>query len=97
MNLSAVLEYSAVEYPEKTAVVMGETRMNYGLVNAMANQVAAGLTSAGIGKGDKVALSCPQSTLFSHHLLWYFKSGSGGRPFEHSVERPGNCVSFAEQ
>ena len=69
MNLSAVLEYSAVEYPEKTAVVMGETRMNYGLVNAMANQVAAGLTSAGIGKGDKVALSCPNLPYFP--IIYY--------------------------
>ena len=69
MNLSAVLEFSAVEYPEKTAVVIGETRMNYGLINAMANQVAAGLTSAGIGKGDKVALSCPNLPYFP--IIYY--------------------------
>ncbi len=58
LNLAAVLEHSATELPEKTAIVFGEKRFSYQQINAVANQVANGLTAAGITKGDKVALSC---------------------------------------
>ena len=76
MNLSIVLEYSAIENPEKTAVVFNETRMKYGSINAMANQVAAGLVSVGIGKGDKVALSCPNLPFFPIIYYGILKAGA---------------------
>jgi long-chain acyl-CoA synthetase len=59
LNLASVLEYSVSETPDKTALIFNESRLSYRQVNAMANQVAGALKEAGIQKGDKVALSCP--------------------------------------
>jgi long-chain acyl-CoA synthetase len=39
-NLSSLLEGSAQAYPDRTAVVLGETRLTYAQVDAAANQVA---------------------------------------------------------
>ena len=58
LNLSSVLEQSAKRYPNNEAFVFMDTRLNFAQTNAAANQVANGLKSIGIKKGDKVALSC---------------------------------------
>jgi len=64
LNLAAVLEHSAKEVPGKTAIVFGDKRFTFEQVNAVANQIANGLAEAGIVKGDKVALSCPNLPFF---------------------------------
>ena len=76
MNLVSVLEENVKEHPEKTAVVFGEQRFSFGLVNAMANRVANGLKSNGISKGDKVALSCPNLPYFP--IIYYGILKAGG-------------------
>jgi len=48
LNLTAVLEHSAIELPEKTAIIFGDKRFSYSQINAVANQVANGLIAAGI-------------------------------------------------
>ena len=58
-NLASLLERSAQAYPDREALVLGDTRLTYAQVNAGANQVANLLVSRGIKPGDKVALSCP--------------------------------------
>jgi long-chain acyl-CoA synthetase len=64
LNLASVLTYSADQYPDKTAVVCGESRLNYRQMHGAINQIANGLVDAGIGKGDNVALSCPNIPFF---------------------------------
>jgi len=64
LNLSALLEDSARKHPTRDAVVLGETRLTYAQVDAAANQVANLLVSRGIGPGDKVALTCPNTPSF---------------------------------
>ena len=64
LNLANILDFSAKEYAAKTALVFGDKRFSYAQLNAVANQVANGLTAQGIGKGDKVALSCPNLPFF---------------------------------
>lgn len=64
LNLAILLEESAQERPEHTAIIFGEMKLSYAAVNAAANQVANGLASLGIRKGDKVALSCPNLPFF---------------------------------
>ena len=64
LNLVSVLEHSARELPGKTALIYGDKGYTYEQVNAVANQAANGLTAAGIVKGDKVALSCPNLPIF---------------------------------
>ncbi len=76
LNLAAVLEHSAKELPEKTAVVFKDHRISYEQINAKANQVANGLVEAGIGKGDKVAVSCPNMPFFPMVYYGILKAGA---------------------
>jgi len=75
-NLSALLENSAAKYPDRTAVVLGETRLNYAQVNGAANQVANLLVSRGIEPGDKVALSCANIPYFTIIYFGILKAGA---------------------
>ena len=58
LNLSVLLESSAIKYPNKTAFTFMDSSLSFAQTNAVANQVANGLVEIGIGPGDKVALSC---------------------------------------
>lgn len=75
-NLSALLENSAASYPERTAIILGETRLNYAQVNGAANQVANLLVSRGIKPGDKVALSCANLPYFTIIYFGILKAGA---------------------
>lgn len=80
LNLSVVLEDSAREYPDHTAVVYEDQRLPYSLVDAMANQVANLLVSRGIGRGDKVALACPNLPYFPFVYFGILKTGAAVVP-----------------
>jgi len=69
LNLAVLLEDSARNVPERTAVICGDALMTYAEVEAKANQVANALRETGIEKGDKVALSCPNLPFFP--ILYY--------------------------
>jgi long-chain acyl-CoA synthetase len=58
LNLSVILADSATRYPQKPAFTFMDTTLSYAQTNGAANQIANGLRSIGIKKGDKVALSC---------------------------------------
>jgi long-chain acyl-CoA synthetase len=75
-NLAAFLENSAQAYPDRTAIVFGDTRLTYPQVNGAANQVANLLVSRGIKPGDKVALSCPNLPYFSIVYFGILKAGA---------------------
>ena len=75
-NLATLLEKSAAEYPERTAIVFGDTRLTYAQVNGAANQVANLLVSRGIEPGDKVALSCANLPYFSTIYYGILKAGA---------------------
>ncbi|HEX2895585.1 MAG TPA: long-chain fatty acid--CoA ligase [Marmoricola sp.] len=74
-NLSIVLEDSARHYPERDALVLGDTRLTYAQVNAMANQVANLLVDLGVEPGDKVALTCPNLPYFPIVYFGILKAG----------------------
>lgn len=76
LNLSSFFETVAREYPGKSAVVLGETRLNYARLNATANRVAHALVEWGIGPGDKVALSCPNLPFFPMLYFGILKAGA---------------------
>ncbi|MEJ7831985.1 MAG: long-chain fatty acid--CoA ligase [Nocardioides sp.] len=79
-NLASLLEDSAEKYADREAVVLGDTRLTYAQVNGAANQVANLLTSSGIGKGDKVALSCANLPYFSIVYFGILKAGAAVVP-----------------
>src|SRR4051812_12515251 len=75
-NLAELLEGSVATYPERTAIVFGDTRLSYAQVDAAANQVANLLVSRGIRPGDKVALMCPNLPYFSLVYWGILKAGA---------------------
>ncbi|UYM03506.1 long-chain-fatty-acid--CoA ligase [Solicola gregarius] len=76
LNLSVMLEDSARNFPDRDAVVLGEARLTYAQVNGAANQVANLLNTRGIGRGDKVALSCPNIPYFPMVYFGILKTGA---------------------
>jgi long-chain acyl-CoA synthetase len=76
LNLSIILEDSARAVPDRTAVVYGELRLPYAMVDFVANQVANLLVARGIGRGDKVALLCPNVPYFPFVYFGILKSGA---------------------
>lgn len=79
LNLSFLLEDSAREVPERTAVIFENTKLSYAELNAAANQVANALVQAGIRKGDTVARMSPPSRL---------------RTMASSKQEPWSCLSM---
>lgn len=75
-NLATILEGSAATYPERTAIVLGDTRLSYADVNAFSNMVANLLVSRGIRPGDKVALTCPNLPYFTVVYFGILKAGA---------------------
>jgi long-chain acyl-CoA synthetase len=76
LNLAILLEDSAREVPERTAIVFEETRLSYAELNAAANQVANILTLAGIQKGETIALSCQNVPYFPIVYYGILKAGA---------------------
>jgi long-chain acyl-CoA synthetase len=74
-NLAALLEDSAATYPDRTAIVFGDTRLSYADVDSFANMVANLLVSRGIRPGDKVALTCPNLPYFTVVYFGILKAG----------------------
>ena len=75
-NLASILEATTETYPERDAIVFGETRLSYAQVNGAANQVANLLVERGIEPGDKVALSCPNLPYFTIVYYGILKAGA---------------------
>lgn len=61
MLLQSFLEQSAARHPDKDALVCGSRRVSYGELEANANQLAQGLRSAGVSRGDRVAICVDNS------------------------------------
>lgn len=76
LNLAVLLEDSAREVPERTAVICEGTRLSYAQIQAATNQVARGLIQMGIHKGDKVALTCQNTPSFVIAYYGILKAGA---------------------
>ncbi|TDQ48197.1 long-chain-fatty-acid--CoA ligase [Actinorugispora endophytica] len=76
LNLSVLLEDGARNQPEREAVVFGDLRLNYALVDMIANQVANLLVSRGVEPGDKVAIACPNLPYFPFVYFGALKAGA---------------------
>ncbi len=76
LNLAVLLEDSARNVPQRTAVICGDVKMTYAQINAKANQVANALREIGVVKGDKVALSCPNLPYFPMIYYGILKTGA---------------------
>ena len=78
LNLSILLEESARQFPDKDAIVFDQIRLTYKQVDAMANQLANGLTKAGVRRGDKVRILPPRGSVQrADQRLWRVKRIDG--------------------
>ncbi|UCE54538.1 MAG: acyl--CoA ligase [Desulfobacterales bacterium] len=64
LTVGKVLEKSATQVPDKTAVVDGEQRKTFKELNTMANALAASLAEIGFKKGDRAAIYMKNSIEF---------------------------------
>ncbi len=76
LNLAAILEQHTRRRPDAEAVVCGDTRLTYAQLNGWANQVACALATSGIGRGDHVALLCPNLPFFPAIYFGILKTGA---------------------
>ncbi len=81
LNVSYLVEFQAREYPQRTAVILNDTRLTYGQLNALANQFANGLRAIGVKRGDKVALMMPNIPYFPIAYNGILKTGATVVPF----------------
>lgn len=80
LNLASVIEHHARLSPEKEAIVCGGERLAFGELNALANQVANALNEMRVGRGDKVALVCPNVPFFPVVYYAIMKTGAAVVP-----------------
>lgn len=91
-NLSIFLEDSARKYPDRDALVLGDTRLTYAQVNGLANQVANLLVELGVERGDRVALTCPNLPYFP--IVYYGILKAGGVVVPLNVLNKGREVAY---
>ncbi|WP_019631061.1 long-chain-fatty-acid--CoA ligase [Actinomadura atramentaria] len=75
LNLSVLLEDAAREVPDRDAVVFGDTRLPYSVLDTIANQVANLLVARGLRPGDKIALASPNLPYFPMVYFGALKAG----------------------
>ena len=63
LNLATLLTQSARDRPEKTAIIMGDNHILYRELDDAASRIA-NMARAGVGRGDKVALTWPNTPFF---------------------------------
>ncbi len=76
LNLASVLDYSAYANPDKAAIIFGEQKITFSQLNTYCCKIANGLAAAGIGKGDKVVLSCLNLPYFPMVYYAILKAGA---------------------
>lgn len=79
-NLASLLTTTAAQFPERTAVVIGDMRLSYAQLDQYSDFVAAALARRDIGPGDKVALTCPNLPYFTIVYYGILKAGAAVVP-----------------
>ena len=76
LNLATLLRESATKDPKKTALIIGESSMSYGELDAYAARFGAALKSLGVTPGKHVALLLPNVPHFT--IAYYGVHYAGG-------------------
>ncbi len=80
---------------ESTAVVYGETKLTYSLLDELSDRVASYLSSLGVGKGDFVPILIKRSHWMAVTALGVLKSGAAYQPLDPNY--PEERLSFMLQ
>jgi long-chain acyl-CoA synthetase len=76
LNLASIIEQHARRRPDAGAVVFGDKRLTYKALDSWVNQIASGLAAWGVGRGDHVALLCPNLPYFPAVYFAILKTGA---------------------
>ena len=80
--LHELIEESAAERDEDTAVIFGDTHVTYGQLNRRANGIANRLAKEGVKPGDNVAVMIDRSPDMISSLLGVMKAGATYIPLD---------------
>ena len=64
-TLADLLRRTGKRFPNKTAIICGDTRWSYAEFDAVCERLAAGLAARGVGKGARVAILSRNSHAFA--------------------------------
>lgn len=78
MNLKQVLEKTAREMPQNTAIVLGSQRVSYREFDETSNRVANALISLGIKRGDRVGILMSRTPEWLINCFGALKAGAVG-------------------
>jgi amino acid adenylation domain-containing protein len=76
MRYEQLLEEQARRFPQKTALVAGETRVSYADLDAIANRIAQGLRRRCVKRGDRVVVFLENSVETVAALFGVLKAGA---------------------
>ncbi len=88
LNIAAHLQRTAAVYPQKTAIHFLDKSFTYAQLEGAAAQIAHGLRSLGVGKGDKVVLACPNLPYFPMAYFAILKLGAVVVPINVLLKAP---------
>jgi long-chain acyl-CoA synthetase len=88
MNLKQMLEKTASEVPENTAIVLGSRRVSYRELDETANKIANALISLGIKKGDHVAILMSRTPEWVINCFGVLKAGAIGVLLDAGAKAP---------
>ena len=76
MRVEEFMSASAARFPSKTALVVGETRLSFAELDALANQCGRALRRRGVQRGDRVVVFCDNSVEAVVGIFGAMKAGA---------------------
>jgi long-chain acyl-CoA synthetase len=87
-NLKQMLERTASEVPQQTAIVLGSRKVSYRELDETSNRIANALISLGINKGDHVALLMSRNPEWVINCFGALKAGAAGVLLDAGAKAP---------
>jgi long-chain acyl-CoA synthetase len=87
-NLKQMLERTASEVPQNTAIVLGSRRVSYREFDETSNKIANALISLGIKKGDHVAILMSRTPEWVINCFGVLKAGATGVLLDAGAKTP---------
>jgi len=98
MNMAEALARNAQRFPEKLAIVDGRRKLSHRDFHLRSNRLGNYLLAQGVGKGDRVALSCGNRAEHLEFIFALAKIGAISIPFDYgwSVQEYDAMIKFFE-
>lgn len=88
MNLKQMLERTASEVPQQTAIVLGSRKVSYSELDETSNRIANALISLGIKKGDHVAILMSRTPEWVINCFGALKAGAASVLLDSGAKAP---------